>query len=212
MLKPHVSIALADVHAPRAERQAEFRLQHLSDARAHEIDDGLRRVDDAVRVGDLDRVALEETLGPAAPGAAVRTLTWPCPETSPGKWTRPRHSSGRARGGAPAGERGCQSPAQLGGPARSFHSVHLVPREAPWLRRDDSLFGHAGPRRLRFRHTTMKLYRGRFDWRTHEMKNASGAHTRGVEQGSQARKAVISSALQPSGSSRNAAGPPSTRW
>ena len=36
--------------------------QHLLDAGAHEIDDLLRRVDDAVRVGHLDRVALEEAL------------------------------------------------------------------------------------------------------------------------------------------------------
>jgi len=51
-----------DVHARGAERQAEFGLQHLGDAGAHEIDDGLRRVEDAVRVGDLDRIALEEAL------------------------------------------------------------------------------------------------------------------------------------------------------
>ena len=43
-------------------RQAELAFQHLLDARTHEIDDGLRRVDDAVRVGELDRVALEEPL------------------------------------------------------------------------------------------------------------------------------------------------------
>ena len=46
----------------RAERQAELGLEHLDDARAHEIDDRLRRVDDAVRVGRLDRVPLEEPL------------------------------------------------------------------------------------------------------------------------------------------------------
>ena len=45
-----------------AERLAELVLQHLVDAGAHEIDDLLRRVDDAVRVGHLDRVALEEPL------------------------------------------------------------------------------------------------------------------------------------------------------
>ena len=42
--------------------QAELVLQHLVDAGAHEIDDRLRRVDDAVRVGHLHRVALEEPL------------------------------------------------------------------------------------------------------------------------------------------------------
>ena len=36
--------------------------QHFVHAGAHEIDDRLRRVDDAVRVGHLDRVALEEPL------------------------------------------------------------------------------------------------------------------------------------------------------
>jgi len=44
---------IEDVHARRAERQAELGLQHLGDAGAHEIDDGLRRVDDAVRVSHL---------------------------------------------------------------------------------------------------------------------------------------------------------------
>ena len=44
------------------ERLAELGLQHFLDAGAHEIDDRLRRVDDAVRVGHLDRVALEEPL------------------------------------------------------------------------------------------------------------------------------------------------------
>ena len=42
---------LEDVHAAGAERQAELGLQHLGDRGAHEIDDGLRRVDDAVGIG-----------------------------------------------------------------------------------------------------------------------------------------------------------------
>ena len=46
----------------RRQRHAEFGVEHLVHAGAHEIDDGLRRVDDAVRVGHLDRVALEEAL------------------------------------------------------------------------------------------------------------------------------------------------------
>ncbi len=37
-------------------------LKHFVDAGAHEVDDGLRRVDDAVGVGHLDGVALEEAL------------------------------------------------------------------------------------------------------------------------------------------------------
>ena len=51
-----------DVDVLVAERLAELALQHLGHAGAHEIDDLLRRVDDAVRVGHLDRVALEEPL------------------------------------------------------------------------------------------------------------------------------------------------------
>ena len=44
------------------ERLAEFLFAASSTALTHEIDDRLRRVDDAVRVGDLDRVALEKSL------------------------------------------------------------------------------------------------------------------------------------------------------
>ena len=50
------------LHARLGERRAEFAPQHLLDAVAHEVHDLLRRVDDAVRVGLLDREALEEAL------------------------------------------------------------------------------------------------------------------------------------------------------
>ena len=53
---------------------AELLLQHLGDGRAHEIDDFLLRIDDAHRVGQLDRVALEEPLVNGALGStACRT-------------------------------------------------------------------------------------------------------------------------------------------
>ena len=45
-----------------AELLAEFVFQHLFDGGAHEVDDLLRCVDDAVSVGDFDAVALEEAL------------------------------------------------------------------------------------------------------------------------------------------------------
>ena len=45
-----------------AEPAAELGLQHLLHAREHEIDDLLRRIDDAERVGALDGEALEELL------------------------------------------------------------------------------------------------------------------------------------------------------
>jgi hypothetical protein len=41
---------------------AELPVENLGDRRAHEIDDFLGRIDDAHRVGELDRVALEESL------------------------------------------------------------------------------------------------------------------------------------------------------
>ena len=53
---------IEDVDAFVAERASEFFLQNLFDAAHHEVDDGLRRVDDAVGVGLFRRIALEETL------------------------------------------------------------------------------------------------------------------------------------------------------
>src|SRR5947208_729135 len=62
-LKPdHSTTTCHDVATGSAERNAEPSLHHLGHAGAHEIDDLLRRVDDAMRVGDLNRVALEEAL------------------------------------------------------------------------------------------------------------------------------------------------------
>ena len=49
-----------DVHAGIGEGGAKFAFEDFFDAGAHEVDDLLRRVDDAVRVGQLDREALEE--------------------------------------------------------------------------------------------------------------------------------------------------------
>lgn len=51
-----------DVNVVAPELLAELLLQHFGHARAHEIDDLLRRVDDAHRVGQLHRIALEEPL------------------------------------------------------------------------------------------------------------------------------------------------------
>src|SRR5450755_1160945 len=53
---------IEDLHAGLGDRRAELALQYLLHAGAHEIDDLLRRVDDAEGVGALDRVALEEAL------------------------------------------------------------------------------------------------------------------------------------------------------
>src|SRR5688500_1008655 len=44
------------------ERFAEFLLQNVLDRFDHEIDNRLRRIDDAVRIGDIDRKPLEKTL------------------------------------------------------------------------------------------------------------------------------------------------------
>ena len=49
-----------DMHAFIGEGTAEPGLQHMRNAVHHEIDDGLRRVDDAVRIGLLDREALKK--------------------------------------------------------------------------------------------------------------------------------------------------------
>ena len=51
-----------DVDAFVAERATEFFLQNFFDAAHHEIDDGLRGVDDAVGVGFFRRISLEEAL------------------------------------------------------------------------------------------------------------------------------------------------------
>ena len=51
-----------DVYALAAEGAAELALEDGGDAAHHEVDDRLRCVDDAVRVGHLDREALEELL------------------------------------------------------------------------------------------------------------------------------------------------------
>jgi len=53
---------IEDVDAFVAEGAAEFFLQNLFDAAHHEVDDGLRSVDDAVGVGFFGRIALEEAL------------------------------------------------------------------------------------------------------------------------------------------------------
>src|SRR5450755_2148126 len=53
---------IEDLHAGLGDRRAELALQYLLYAGTHEIDDLLRRVDDAEGVGALDRVALEEAL------------------------------------------------------------------------------------------------------------------------------------------------------
>src|SRR5438067_42921 len=49
-----------DMDASVAEVFAEFFFQELADARDHEADDRGRRVNDAHRIGDFDREALEE--------------------------------------------------------------------------------------------------------------------------------------------------------
>ena len=49
-----------DLNVLVAEFHVELRLQNFDHAGAHEVDDLLRRVDNAVRVGRLDRVALKE--------------------------------------------------------------------------------------------------------------------------------------------------------
>lgn len=51
---------IEDVNAGRTERFAEFFLQNFFDAANHKVHNGLRRVHDAVRVGDLDRKSLKE--------------------------------------------------------------------------------------------------------------------------------------------------------
>ncbi len=53
---------IENLHARIAQPQAELVRQHFFDGGAHEIDNFLRGVDDAVRIGDPDRIALEETL------------------------------------------------------------------------------------------------------------------------------------------------------
>ena len=61
----HDEVAGADerideMHPPVCKRTVELGLQNLFNAFHHETDDRLRRVDDAVRIGYIDREALEE--------------------------------------------------------------------------------------------------------------------------------------------------------
>ena len=53
---------IEDVDAFVAERAAEFFLQNFLDAAHHEVDDRLRRIDNAVGIGFFGRVTLEEAL------------------------------------------------------------------------------------------------------------------------------------------------------
>ena len=52
-----------DMHPGICERLPEVSLQDMLDAIHHEIDDGLRRVDDTVPIGILDREILEKSVG-----------------------------------------------------------------------------------------------------------------------------------------------------
>ena len=59
---PGSRAGVKNVHARVAEFLAELFLEHPLDARTHEIDNFLRRVDDAKGISRLDRVALKEAL------------------------------------------------------------------------------------------------------------------------------------------------------